>query len=152
MTKSEPPPGTVIVASSGEGKLTQVVMTGRHVLRADEPPEDGGDDFGPTPHQFLLAALGSCTAITLQMVANRRVWPLEHVEVRLRRGVLPPEHGRAGTLILRDIVLDGPLDEDQRRKLLEIAEKCPVHKTLTGEITIVSGLVGRGSVVTGGEE
>ncbi|MGE5515892.1 MAG: OsmC family protein [Bacteroidota bacterium] len=153
MTKSAtPPPGTVIVASSGEGKLTQVVLAGRHVLRADEPVEDGGDDFGPTPHQFLLAALGSCTAITLQMVANRRGWPLEHVEVRLRRGTLPPDNGGPGTLILRDIVLDGPLDEDQRRKLLEIAEKCPVHKTLTGEISIVSGLVGRGSLVTGGEE
>jgi putative redox protein len=74
------------------------------------------------------------------------------VEVRLRRGTLPPDNGGPGTLILRDIVLEGALDEDQRRKLLEIAEKCPVHKTLTGEITIVSGLVGRGSVVTGGEE
>lgn len=147
-----PPSGTVIVASSGEGKLTQVVMAGRHVLRADEPLDAGGDDFGPSPHQFLLAALGSCTAITLQMVAGRRGWPLQHVEVRLRRGTLPAgEHG-PGTLILRDIVLEGPLDEDQRRKLLEIAEKCPVHKTLTGEITIVSGLVGRGIAVTGGEE
>lgn len=147
-----PPPGTVIVASSGEGKLAQVVMIGNHTLRADEPVESGGDDMGPTPHEFLLAALGSCTAITLQMVAGRRGWPLTHVEVRLRRGKLPPESGREGTLILRDIVLEGHLDEDQRRKLLEIAEKCPVHKTLTGEITIVSGLVARGSRATGGEE
>jgi putative redox protein len=147
-----PPPGTVVVASSGEGKLTQVVMAGHHVLRADEPKDAGGDDLGPAPHQLLLAALGSCTAITLQMVAARKGWPLTHVEVRLRRGTLPPGNGDAGTLILRDIVLEGGLDEDQRRKLLEIAEKCPVHKTLTGEITIVSGLVGRGSVVTGGEE
>lgn len=146
------PPGTVIVASSGEGKLTQVVMAGRHVLRADEPVEAGGDDLGPTPHEYLLAALGSCTAITLRMVAARKGWPLAHVEVHLRRGKLPAEQGGAATLILRDIVLEGQLDEDQRRKLLEIAEKCPVHKTLTGDITIVSGLVGRGSVVTGGEE
>lgn len=147
-----PPPGTVIVASTGEGKLVQAVMIGRHVLRADEPAESGGDDLGPTPHEFLLAALGSCTAITLRMVAARKGWPLEHVEVRLRRGALPADNGGPGTLILRDIVLDGPLDQDQRRKLLEIAEKCPVHKTLTGEIKIVSGLVGRGDVVSGGEE
>lgn len=151
MTESTPS-GTVIVASSGEGKLTQVVMAGRHVLRADEPAEAGGDDLGPTPHEYLLAALGSCTAITVRMVAARKGWPLEHVEVRLRRGTLPAEQGGPGTLILRDIVLEGALDEDQRRKLLDIAEKCPVHKTLTGEITIVSGLVGRGSRVTGGEE
>lgn len=147
-----PPPGTVIVATSGEGKLSQVVMAGSHVLRSDEPQGAGGDDLGPTPHELLLAALGSCTAITLQMVAGRKKWPLEHVEVRLRRGTLPRDNGGAGTLILRDIVLDGPLDQDQRRKLLDIAEKCPVHKTLTGEVTIVSGLVGRGSAVTGGEE
>lgn len=147
-----PPPGTVIVASTGEGRLTQAVMIGRHVLRADEPVADGGDDAGPTPHELLLAALGSCTAITLRMVAARKGWPLEHVEVRLRRGALPADRGGTATLILRDIVLDGNLDENQRRTLLEVAEKCPVHKTLTGEISIVSGLIGRGSVVSGGEE
>lgn len=147
-----PPPGTVIVACSGEGKLAQAVIAGGHTLRADEPVEAGGDDLGPTPHELLLAALGSCTAITVQMVAGRKGWPLTHIEVRLRRGKLPHEGGPDGTLILRDIVLEGPLDEDQRRKLLDVAEKCPVHKTLTGEITIVSGLVSRGSRVTGGEE
>ncbi len=147
-----PPPGTVIVASTGEGRWTQAVMAGRHVLRADEPAEAGGDDLGPEPHQLLLAALGACTAITIQMVAGRKGWPLESVQVRLRRGTLPPGNGKSGTLILRDIVLDGDLDGDQRAKLLEVAEKCPVHKTLTGEITIVSGLVGRGGAVTGGEE
>ncbi|MCR6630705.1 MAG: OsmC family protein [Magnetospirillum sp.] len=151
-TSAAPPGGTVVVASSGEGKLSQAVMVGRHVLRADEPIAAGGDDLGPTPHELLLAALGSCTAMTVQMVANRKGWPLEHVEVHLRHGALPPENGGPGTLILRDIILDGPLDEEQRRKLLEIAEKCPIHKTLTGEIKIITGLVGRGSVVSGGEE
>lgn len=127
-------------------------MIGRHVLRADEPLDAGGDDFGPAPHEFLLAALGTCTAMTVKMVATRKGWPLEHVEVHLRRGKLPLENGGSATLILRDIILDGPLDEDQRKKLLEVAEKCPVHKTLTGEIKIVSGLVARGDRVTGGEE
>lgn len=146
------PVGTVIVASTKEGRLTQAVMIGRHVLRADEPVESGGDDLGPAPHELLLAALGACTAMTVQMVADRKGWPLEHVEVHLRRGVLPPGEGGPATLIVRDIILDGPLNEDQRKRLLDIAEKCPVHKTLTGEIRIVSGLVGRSSVVTGGEE
>jgi uncharacterized OsmC-like protein len=144
---------SVVVADTGEGKLSQAVMIGRHVLRADEPVEAGGDDLGPAPHEFLLAALGACTAMTVKMVAARKGWPLEHVEVQLRRGKLPSEGGGPpATLILRDILLDGPLDEEQRKKLLEIAEKCPVHKTLTGEIKIVSGLIGRGSRVTGGEE
>lgn len=144
---SAPPPGIVVVADTGEGKLTQAVMIGRHVLRGDEPVDAGGDDLGPAPHEFLLAALGTCTAMTVKMVATRKGWPLEHVEVHLRRGKID-----AATLIVRDIILDGPLDEDQRKKLLEVAEKCPVHKTLTGEIKIVSGLVARGDRVTGGEE
>lgn len=144
---NQPPPGVVVVADTGEGRWTQAVMIGRHVLRADEPLDEGGDDFGPAPHEFLLAALGTCTAMTVKMVAVRKGWPLEHVEVRLRRGKLDD-----ATLIIRDIILDGPLDEAQRKKLLEIAEKCPVHKTLTGEIKIVSGLVARGDRVTGGEE
>lgn len=148
-----PPPGVVVVTSTGESAFAQAILIGRHVLRADEAVEDGGGDLGPAPPELVLAALGGCTAITVQMVARRKGWPLEGVEVRLRRGTLPPEGNRqGGTLILRDIILDGPLDQDQRRKLLEVAEKCPVHKLLTGEITIVSGLVGRGSVVTGGEE
>lgn len=147
-----PPPGTVVVAETGEGALTQAVMIGRHVLRADEPVEAGGGDLGPAPHEFLLAALGTCTAMTVRLVARRKGWPLEHVEVRLRRGTLPAENGAKATLIQRDIILDGPLDEEQRKRLLDVAEHCPVHKTLTGEIKIVSGLVSRGALVTGGEE
>lgn len=145
-------PGVVVVAETGEGALTQAVVIGRHTLRADEPKDAGGDDLGPAPHEFLLAALGACTAMTVRMVARRKNWPLEHVEVRLRRGTVPADQGGPATLIVRDIVLEGPLDEAQRAKLLEIAEKCPVHRTLTGEIRILSGLVGRGSVVSGGEE
>lgn len=152
MTSAAPPPGTVVVATAPQGRLAQEIMVGHHLLHADEPQDGGGDDLGPAPHELLLAALGACTAMTVTMVATRKGWPLEHVEVRLRRGQLPADNGGPGTLILRDIILDGALDEQQRRKLLEVAEKCPVHKTLTGEIKIVTGLIGRGSVVSGGEE
>lgn len=140
---------TVVVAETGEGPLTQAVMVGRHTLRADEPEAFGGSDAGPTPHQYLLAALGSCTAMTVRMYARRKGWPLEHVEVRLRHGRLPEEKAE---VISREIALTGALDEDQRKRLLEVAEKCPLHRTLTGDLRILTGLIARPAPVTGGEE
>jgi putative redox protein len=121
--------------SGGAGKLAQRVTLGPHGLIADEPVESGGDDTGPAPHDFLLAALGSCTAITLRIYAARKGWPLENVDVALEQ-----QKVEGGHEIRRTIRLDGPLDDEQRRRLLEIAEKCPVHKTLTGEIRIASKL------------
>lgn len=138
----------VVVAETGEGPLTLAVMVGRHTLRADEPEARGGSDAGPSPHQYLLAALGACTAMTVRLYARRKQWPLEHVEVRLH-------HTRAeddSETIVCEVMLTGALDEDQRKRLLEIAEKCPVHRTLTGDLRIVTGLVGRPAPVTGGEE
>lgn len=139
----------VVVAETGEGPLTQAVMVGRHTLRADEPESLGGNDAGPTPHQYLLAALGACTAMTVRMYARRKGWPLEHVEVRLRHGRLPEERAE---IISREITLTGALDDDQRQRLLDVAEKCPVHRTLTGDLRLVTGLGGRPAPVTGGEE
>lgn len=138
----------VVVAETGEGPLIQAVMVGRHTLRADEPVAQGGSDAGPTPHQYLLAALGACTAMTVRMYAGRKQWPLEHVEVRLH-------HNRAedgSETITREVTLTGGLDEAQKRRLLDVAEKCPVHRTLTGDLRIVTGLIGRPARVTGGEE
>lgn len=137
----------VVVAETGEGPLTMAVMVGRHALRADEPEAKGGSDAGPTPHQYLLAALGTCTAMTVRLYARRKQWPLDHVEVRLH-------HGRsdAGETITRELMLSGPLDEEQKNRLLEVAEKCPVHRTLTGDLRIVTGLGSRPAPVTGGEE
>lgn len=138
---------TVTVVESHEGRYVQAVQAGRHVWRADEPEAVGGDDAGPAPTQMLLAALGSCTSMTLRMYADRKGWKLTHVEVLLRFS-----RADKGSLIVSNIVLDGELDEAQRRRLLEIAEKCPLHRILTGETRIVSGLVGRPSPPTGGEE
>lgn len=150
---------TITVAETHEGRFSQSISAGTHVLRADEPAAAGGTDLGPDPYALLLGALGACTAMTLRLYADRKQWKLDHVEVLLRHGRVHAADcadcdTKAGMvdLIVREIVLDGELDEDQRRKLLEIAEKCPVHRTLTGEIKIVSGLMGRGSVVSGGEE
>lgn len=152
-------PGTVIVAESHEGRWAQVVRAGNHVLRADEPASLKGNDLGPTPYDFLLAGLGACTSMTVRMYAERKGWKLGHVEVLLRHGRVHAEdcaecetrHGKVD-VIQRNIRLEGELDEEQRRRLLEIAEQCPVHRTLSGEVRIVTGLVGTPSPPTGGEE
>jgi putative redox protein len=124
-----------------DGYLTQRVTAGSHELLADEPKDLGGQDRGPNPYELLLAALGSCTAMTVQLYAKRKGWPLERVEVELRQEQVHAEDCAACEE--RDIRMDrigkrlrlhGPLDETQRRRLLEIAERCPVNRTLTGEI------------------
>jgi putative redox protein len=118
----------------GAGKLQQRVAIGPHTVVADEP-RDAGDDTGPAPHDFLLAALGSCTAMTLRLYAGQKGWPLERVEVALEQAKVDAAHE-----IRRTVVIEGPLSAEQRARLLEIAERCPVHRTLLGEIRIVSKL------------
>ena len=120
----------------------QVEMSG-HGIVADEPLSAGGEDSGPDPYSLLLGALGACTSMTLLIYARRKGWPLESVEVVL---VHSKQHAadcqdcetKEGKIdeIRRRIKLDGPLDKEQRARLLEIAGKCPVHRTLTGEIKI----------------
>ena len=113
-------------------------------LRADEPASvAGGLDTGPSPYDYLLAGLGACTAMTLRLYAERKQLPLERVEVRLSRQKIHAKdcedcETREGTLdqIDRTLALPGPLDAAQRQRLLEIADKCPVHRTLTGEVKI----------------
>lgn len=113
------------------GRFAQDIEVGGQKLRADEEREKGGDGSGPAPHELLLAALGSCTAMTLKVYAERKGWPLRDVHVTLNAN-----SGEGGFSITRLLQLDGELDGEQRRRLFEIADKCPVHKTLVGEVTI----------------
>ena len=140
--------GEILVRESGEGRFTQQVIAGPHRLTADEPPGVGGDNRGPTPYGFLLAGLGACTSMTLRMYAQRKKLPLERVGVRLRHAKV---HARdceeceteSGMIdrIEKEIQLEGPLDADQRRRLLEIADRCPVHRTLHSEVRVHSRLL-----------
>jgi putative redox protein len=135
--------GTVVVAETGEGKLQQAVTAGRHRLLSDEPVAMGGRDSGPGPYDLLLAALGACTSMTLRLYAERKKLPLDRISVRLRHQKIHAAdcaecETREGKLdrIERTITLTGDLDEAARARLLEIADKCPVHRTLTSEIDI----------------
>lgn len=113
------------------GKFSQDIEVGGHKIRVDEEAEKGGDDTGAAPHELLLAALGSCTTMTLKVYAERKGWPLTNARVRLTGA-----SGEGGFVITRELTLDGALDAEQRQRLTEIADRCPVHKTLTGTITI----------------
>jgi putative redox protein len=135
----------IVVQERGTGKFTQDVAAGRHRLTADEPREAGGDDEGLGPYDYLLAALGACTSMTIRMYAAHKAWPLSRVRVQLRHAKIhAADCADCETKvdmvdrIERDIVLEGSLSEDQTAKLMEIADKCPVHRTLTSEIRIVT--------------
>jgi putative redox protein len=127
---------------SGEN-LQQLVHARGHLLRADESLEAGGGDTGPDPYEYLLAALGACTSMTLLLYARRKGWPLEKVAVELENSRVyaadcadcESSYGFV-TEIRRGIRLTGPLSDEQRARLLEIATHCPIHRTLAGEIKI----------------
>ena len=138
--------GIVTVHSSAAG-FAQEIAVGRHRLTADEPASAGGTDTGPNPYDFLLAALGSCMSMTVALYARRKHWPLDGVTVRLRHSRIHAadcEHCDTTDGLLDqidcDIELAGELSEEQRLRLLEIADKCPVHRTLTSEIHIQTHL------------
>jgi putative redox protein len=138
--------GTVTVTEAGTGTYTQQITAGHHQLVADEP-QPIGDDAGPTPYDLLLAALGACTSMTVRMYANRKGWPLKQVRVTLRHSRIHAEdcadcETRIGWIdhIDRDIELEGDLDDTQRQRLLHIAERCPVHQTLTSEVDVATSL------------
>jgi uncharacterized OsmC-like protein len=132
----------VVVRGTRDG-LRQDVEAGPHRIIVDEPVALGGTDEGATPYALLLAALGACTAITLRLYARTKGWPLETVEVRLSHDKIHAKdcatcETKEGRLdrIEREIVVGGPLTEEQRNRLGEIADRCPVHRTLTSEIHI----------------
>jgi putative redox protein len=139
-------PGTVIVRERDK-KFAREIFTQQHRLVSDEPVEQGGADSGVNPYELLLAALGSCTSMTLRMYANHKKLDLEDIEVTLRHSRVHLDDCETcddkNTLvdkINREIKLVGRLDDDQRKRLLEIADKCPVHKTLVNEIVIETKL------------
>ena len=135
------------VMEAGDGKFAQTIYAGQHRLRADEPVELGGADSGPSPYDLLVAALGACTAMTVRLYADRKQIPVERVIVGLKHGKVHAAdcaecETREGTIdrIDRVVTIEGPLDDAQRAKLLEIADKCPVHRTLKSEIWISTHL------------
>jgi putative redox protein len=144
---AEGPVQGVRVTEAGDGRFAQNVYAGRHRLRADEPVAAGGEDSGPSPYELLLAGLGTCTAMTIRMYAAQKKLPLERVSVDLEHAKVHAAdcsecETREGRIdrIERVVTLEGALDEAQRQKLLEIANKCPVHRTLHAEVWIPTSL------------
>ena len=135
------------IVTTAQGKFRQTVRVGPHVLVADEGAAEGGEDAGLAPHEWILAGLGACTSMTLKMYADRKGWPLERVRVTLRHSRI---HARdcadcessVGFVdqIDRDIELTGDLDGTQRQRLLYMADRCPVHQTLTSEVHVTTSL------------
>jgi putative redox protein len=126
----------VVVRTAGPSGLRHEVEVGSHRLAADAPASEGGGDAGPAPFEYLLAALGACTSMTMRMYAGRKGWDLRGVEVSLERVRLDPGPG-PGNEIRMSIVLEGDLDADQRKRLLEIADRCPVHRALVHGVRMV---------------
>ena len=151
MRRDATEPGRVIVQGNAEG-FAQAIAAGSHQFTSDEPTDVGGSDTGPTPYDLLLAALGSCTSMTVSMYARRKGWPLEAVTVRLRHSRIHAADCEAcetkeGWLdhIERAVELTGVLSDEQRARLLDIANKCPVHRTLMSEVHVQTRLAPSGS-------
>jgi putative redox protein len=135
----------VAVRETGVSKFQNMVTIGPHRLVADEPASAGGDDAGPSPYDFVLAGLGACKSMTMRLYAERKAFPLERATVTLHHRKIHAEdcaecETKEGMLDQIEVAigLEGPLDADQRKRILEIADRCPVHRTLTSEIRIVT--------------
>lgn len=147
VTKLKSDDNSTVVAEAGLGKFVQQIDSSGHSLVADEPFSVGGSNTGPTPYDLLVSGLGACTSMTIRMYANRKKWRLENVAVKLRHKKIHADDceqcetssGKIDT-IEREIELKGELSDEQRARLLEIADLCPVHKTLHSEVVIKSVL------------
>jgi len=138
-------PGTVVVRETRRGQFQQEIVLGDHRLLADEPVKDGGLNTGPGPYDLLLAALGACTSMTVRLYADLKEIPLVRTQVRLRHEKIYASdcaecETKEGKIdhIDRVITFEGDLTPDQHKRLMEIADKCPVHRTLTSEVSIRS--------------
>jgi putative redox protein len=134
-----------VVVNAGLSRYVQNISVGPHLLQADEPGDTGGNDVGPNPYELLLAALGACTSMTVRMYAERKQWPLRSVQVRLAYSRIHAEDcancdTKDGMVdrIDTEVSLLGDLSDDQRQKLMEIAKRCPVHRTLVSELQIAT--------------
>ena len=140
---ADAPDGTVLVRETRRGTFQQEIVAGRHRLLADEPVKDGGLDSGPGPYDLLLAALGACTSMTVRLYADHKQIPLLRTHVRLRHEKIyaadcaecETKEGKIDH-IDRLITFEGDLSAEQRVRLIEIADKCPVHRTLKSEVDI----------------
>ena len=140
-----PQPAVIVVGAGSE--FAQQITAGVHEIVADESLAAGGRDAGPSPYQLLLAALGSCTSMMLGLYARRKQWPLTRVRVELSHSKIAARDGAGDATsearsdrITRVIHLEGPLSRDQRQSLMQIADRCPVHRTLTSQIDIVTSV------------
>ncbi len=147
MSDPESQEGVVVVRPTKAGLFQQLITAGGHELVVDEPAGVGGRDAGPTPYDLILGALGACTSMTLRLYAERKGLPLDDVEVTLsHRRIHAKDCADCETAkamldeITVRIAVKGPLNEEQRSRLLEIAEMCPVHRTLSGDIKIRTSL------------
>jgi putative redox protein len=138
-----------VCTDSGPSRFIQTISIGPHMLQADELSTVGGNDAGPNPQELLLAALGSCASITIRMYADRKQWPLQGVHVCLSYATIQAEDrgecaATVGTaeLIEMEISVAGDLSDDQQRRLLEIANRCPVHRMLDSQVQICAKLTG----------
>lgn len=138
---------TVVSIKDKANKFLTQIQTGKHFLVADEPQEVGGEDLGPSPYQLLTAALGACTAMTMRMYADRKGWEIEEIKVHLNHDKRYSEdcaECEKPTSKIdhfeRIVEVDGQLDEKQLKRLLEIANKCPVHRTLEGDVKVITSL------------
>ena len=118
-----------VFVSSGQVNYLQNISVGHHVLQSDEPSDTGGEDAAPDPHELLLASLGACTSITAQMYAARKKWPLEGMHVNLSWST---------EAIEMEISFVGDLSEDQQQRLLEIANRCPIHRVLSSPVLLLA--------------
>ncbi|HWU55362.1 MAG TPA: OsmC family protein [Rhizomicrobium sp.] len=138
MTSSKLPDSeTVLVTETGQGKFQMEARMGASVLVMDEPVAAGGAGAGPNPYDMIAAAVGACTAMTIRLYANRKGWPLEQVRAAVRHSRPSLDAKDQFTL---DITLEGPLDAEQKARMMEIAERCPVHLTLARGSEVVARL------------
>lgn len=130
-----------VSVNSGALRFVQNICVGSHAMQSDEASENGGNDVGPDPHELLLAALGACASTTVQMYAERKHWPIHGVHVHLAYAKVLAEDGSDAKATMvngieMEISFSGDLSDDQRRRLFEIAERCPIHRVLSSPVRI----------------